>query len=316
VVRTALSNGVKKRRKVNLLMIDILYNVEHQEAAGILIAIYFYLTGISAGSFILSTLAYVFGQAKFKPIGKIAVILATVVLIIAPMALLIHVGRPFRAWRLFYNINFTSPISWGSFLLTLYPINCIIYGYFIFKNNAKMTKLFGTIGIPLAVSVHGYCGFILGFAKARHLWNTALMPILFLVSAIVSGIALVIFVVYIRDRLFSQDGKVREELVFDLAKLMGGFLLLDLFLVLSDILILLAGNEDAIKAGWLLLTGKFAIPFLGIENGLGKVLPILLIFSAKLRTTNRMVLASFLVMFGILFMRLVVVLAGEYYPLI
>ena len=171
-------------------MIDILYNVEHREAAGVLIAIYFYLTGISAGSFILSTLAYVFGQAKYKPIGKIAVVLATAVLIIAPMALLIHVGRPFRAWRLFYNINFTSPISWGSFLLTLYPINCIIYGYFIFKNNAKMTKLFGTIGIPLAVSVHGYCGFILGFAKARHLWNTALMPILFLVSAIVSGIAL------------------------------------------------------------------------------------------------------------------------------
>jgi tetrathionate reductase subunit C len=179
-----------------------------------------------------------------------------------------------------------------------------------------MTKLFGTIGIPLAVSVHGYCGFILGFAKARHLWNTALMPILFLVSAIVSGIALVIFVVYIRDKFFSQERKANEELIFDLAKLMGGFLLLDLFLVLSDVLILLAGNEDAIKAGWLLLTGKFAIPFLGIENGLGKVLPAILIFSTKLRTVNRMVWASFLVMFGILIMRLVVVLAGEFYPLI
>jgi len=55
---------------------------------------------------------------------------------------------------------------------------------------------------------------------------------------------------------------------------------------------------------------------MGIENGLGKVLPAILIFSTKLRTTNRMVFASFLVMFGILFMRLVVVLAGEYYPLI
>jgi len=297
-------------------MIDILYNVGHQEAAGALIAIYFYLTGISAGSFIVSTLAYVFGQTKFKPIGRIAVVLATVVLILAPMALLIHVGRPFRAWRLFYNINFTSPISWGSFLLTLYPINCIIYGYFIFKNNAKMTKLFGTIGIPLAVAVHGYCGFILGFAKARHLWNTALMPILFLVSAIVSGVALVIFVVYIKDRFFSQEGKVNEALIFGLAKLMGGFLLLDLFLVLSDVLILLAGSEDAIKAGWLLLTGKFAIPFLGIENGLGKVIPAILVFSTRLRTTNRVVLASFLVMFGILFMRLVVVLAGEFFPLI
>jgi formate-dependent nitrite reductase membrane component NrfD len=179
-----------------------------------------------------------------------------------------------------------------------------------------MTKLFGTIGIPLAISVHGYCGFILGFAKARHLWNTALMPILFLVSAIVSGIALVIFVVYIRDKFFSREGKVNDELILDLAKLMGGFLLLDLFLVLSDVLILLAGSEDAIKAGWLLLTGKFAIPFLGIENFLGKIIPALLIFSTRLRTTNRLVWASFLVMFGIIFMRFVVVLAGEYYPLI
>jgi Ni/Fe-hydrogenase subunit HybB-like protein len=297
-------------------MIELLYNVEHQEAAGLLIAIYFYLTGISAGSFILSTLAYVFGQVKYKPIGKIAVVLATVVLIIAPMALLIHVGRPLRAWRLFYNINFTSPISWGSFLLTLYPINCVIYGYYIFKNNAKMTKLFGTIGIPLAVAVHGYCGFILGFAKARHLWNTALMPILFLVSAIVSGIALVIFVVYIRDKFFSKERMVNEELILDLAKLMGGFLLLDLFLVLSDVLILLAGSEEAIKAGWLLLTGKYAILFLGIENFLGKIIPSLIIFSPRLRTTNRLVWASFLVMFGIFFMRFVVVLAGEHYPLI
>lgn len=297
-------------------MIETLYNVEHQEAAGLLIAIYFYLTGISAGSFILSTLAYVFGQVKYKPIGKIAVVLATVVLIMAPMALLIHVGRPLRAWRLFYNINFTSPISWGSFLLTLYPINCIIYGYYIFKNNAKMTKLFGTIGIPLAVAVHGYCGFILGFAKARHLWNTALMPILFLVSAIVSGIALVIFVVYLRDKFFSKERMVNEGLILDLAKLMGGFLLLDLFLVLSDVLILLAGSEDAIKTGWLLLTGKFAILFLGIENFLGKIIPSLIIFSPSLRTTNRLVWASFLVMFGIFFMRFVVVLAGEFYPLI
>jgi formate-dependent nitrite reductase membrane component NrfD len=126
----------------------------------------------------------------------------------------------------------------------------------------------------------------------------------------------VIFVVYLKDKFFSREGKVNEDLILNLAKLMGGFLLLDLFLVLSDVLILLAGSEDAIRAGWLLLTGKFAIPFLGIENGLGKILPAILIFSTKLRTTNRLVWASFLVMLGILFMRFVVVLAGEFYPLI
>ena len=49
----------------------VLYNVFPQETFGALIAVYFYLTGLSAGSFALSTLAYVFGFEKFKPIGKI-----------------------------------------------------------------------------------------------------------------------------------------------------------------------------------------------------------------------------------------------------
>src|SRR5512139_1168770 len=55
---------------------SVLYNVLPQEAFGTLIAVYFYLTGLSAGSFVLSTLAFVFGMEKYKPIGKIGVVLA------------------------------------------------------------------------------------------------------------------------------------------------------------------------------------------------------------------------------------------------
>ncbi len=297
-------------------MSEVIYNVQHQEAFGMLIATYFYLTGISAGSFILSTLIYVFDQKKYKDIGKMSVILATVVLIIAPLALLIHSGMPVRAWRLFYNINITSPISFGSFLLTLYPLNCLIYGYFIFRENFKMTKIFGIIGIPLAVSVHGYCGFILGCAKARHLWNSALMPILFLVSAIVSGIAVIIFIVYIRDKFFSDKKKLNEELLYGLGSIMAAFLILDLFLVLSDVIILFVGTSESIKVGELLLTGKFAFPFLVMENFLGKIVPVLLILIPRIRTANRVVIASVLVIVGIYFMRYVVVYAGEYYQLI
>lgn len=297
-------------------MTELIYNVNHQEAFGMLIATYFYLTGISAGSFILSTLIYVFDQKQYKEVGKLSVVLATVVLIIAPLALLIHSGMPVRAWRLFYNINITSAISFGSFLLTMYPLNCIIYAFFIFRENVRMTKIFGIIGIPLAISVHGYCGFILGCAKARHLWNSALMPILFLVSAIVSGIAVVIFAVYIRDKFIQKKEKLNEELYFGLGKLMAGFLILDLFLVLSDVIILFVGSAEAIKVGELLLTGKFAVPFLLVENILGKLVPIILIMVPGVRTLNRTVLASILVIIGIFFMRYVVVYAGEFFPLI
>lgn len=297
-------------------MVEVLYNVHHQETFGIWIAIYFYFQGISAGSFILSTISYVFGQTKYKPISKIAIVLAIAILVIAPLALLIHVGKPLRTWRLFYEINLISPISWGSFLLTLYPLNCIIYAYFLFKNNDKMSRVFGMIGIPLAMAYYAYCGFILSFATARPLWNTALMPVLFLVAAIASGIALLIFVVFIKDRFFSGERTVNEELIFDLGRLLAVFILIDIFLVLCHVVMLFTGQADAIKAGSLIMTGEFGLLFLVIENGLCKVLPFFLIFSGRFMTIKRVVLASFLVMVGIFYMRYVLVLAGEFYPLI
>ena len=95
---------------------SVLYNVSPQEAFGALIAVYFYLTGLSAGSFVLSTLAFVFGIEKYKPIGKIGVVLAALFLILAPLALLVHVGQPFKAWHLFVHLNVTSPITEGGII--------------------------------------------------------------------------------------------------------------------------------------------------------------------------------------------------------
>jgi len=187
--------------------VAIIYNVFHEPPLGLAIALYFYMTGLSAGSFILSTLAYGFGLEKYKPISKIGVILATLLLVLAPLNLIIDLGRPERFWHLFPYLNAKSPVTWGSFLLTIYPINCLIYGYFMYKGHGKLTRIFGLIGIPLAISVHGYTGFILALSKARALWNTAVMPILFLVSAMVSGIALMIIVVFLKQR-FSQEKEI------------------------------------------------------------------------------------------------------------
>jgi tetrathionate reductase subunit C len=295
---------------------QILYNIVHQEAFGVFIALYFYLTGLSAGSFILSTLAYGFGMEKFKSLGRVGVILATGLLIIAPLFLLLHIGVPHRAWHLFVYLNFESPITWGSFLLILYPINCIIYGYFMFKEQKKLTRLFGLIGIPLAVSVHGYTGFILAFGKARALWNTALMPILFLVSAIVSGIALMILVCIVRDRFFSRQKKIDYPLLENLGKMLAWVIVFDLFLVGCDILVLLISHSDAQAAAHLLLSGKFFPLFLIVENLLGKIVPFTLLTVPRFRNLATIIIASLLVVIGIFFMRYVVVVGGEFIPLI
>ncbi len=295
---------------------QVLYNIFHQEAFGFNIAMYFYLTGLSAGSFILSTLAYGFGMNQYKPIGRVGVILATLLLVIAPFFLLIHIGMPLRAWHLFVYLNWSSPITWGSFLLIFYPINCIIYGYFMFKEKMKPTRIFGLIGIPLAIAVHGYTGFILAFGKARALWNTALMPILFLASAIVSGIALMILVVILKDRFFSKEKKIDRSLIMNLGKLLAWMIVFDLFLVGSDLLVLLISHSDAQAAAYLILGGKFSVMFLIIENLLGKIIPFILLAVPKFRTLPTVIAASILVVVGIFFMRYVVVVAGEFIPLL
>src|SRR3989304_4283472 len=213
--------------------INVVYNVFHEPPLGVPIAIYFYMTGLSAGSFILSTMAYGFGMIKYKPIGKIGVVLAILLLVLAPLNLMIDLGQPLRFWHLLLYLQPTSPITWGSFLLTLYPLNCLIYGSFMFAGNARLTRLFGLIGVPLALSVHGYTGFIMALGKARALWNTALMPTYFLISAMVSGIALMVLVVMVHSRFFSKEKQVNMSLVSSLSGMLVATPLFALFLVFS-----------------------------------------------------------------------------------
>lgn len=294
----------------------LIYTVPQGEAFGISIAIYFYLTGLSAGSFIISTLAYGFGMEKYKPLGKIGVVIATLLLVAAPMFLLVHSGRPMRAWHLFVYLNGTSPISWGSFLLTIYPINCIIYGFFMFKGEARLTKIFGLVGIPLALMVHGYTGFILSFAKAHALWRSSMMPILFLTSALVSGVAMMILVTIIKDKLFSESGEVNKEVVFGLGKMLMWLLVFDLFLSLSDLGVHYFGEAESHESASLLLFGAFAPLFIGVETILGKVIPLALVSTEKTRSVAVYGFISLMVMVGIFVMRCNVVLGGEYIPLL
>jgi tetrathionate reductase subunit C len=296
--------------------VNILYNVEHEIHLGFLIANYFYLTGLSAGSFILSTLAYGFGIEKYKPVGKVGVVLATLLLILAPVNLFLDLAQPFRFWHLFLYLRITSPITWGSFLLTLYPLNCMIYGYFMFKGDAKKTKFFGLIGIPLALLVHGYTGFILALGKARVLWNTAIMPPIFLISAMVSGIALMILVVVIKGYFFSHERKVDTALCFDLGKMLAWAIIVDLAFIATDILVLLTSHTEAYLAAMMLLKGSMSHLFIGVEVILGSIIPLFFLFFPP--TKNRIsfiVLSSILVMIGIFTMRYVMVVGGLSIPL-
>jgi len=296
--------------------VQVVQNVIHEPPLGVPIAIYFYMTGLSAGSFILSTMAYGFGMIKYKPIGKIGVVLAILLLVLAPLNLMIDLGQPLRFWHLLLYLQPTSPITWGSFLLTIYPLNCLIYGSFMFAGNARLTRLFGLIGVPLALSVHGYTGFIMALGKARALWNTALMPTYFLVSAMVSGIALMILIVIIQGLFFSPERKVNKPLALDLGKMLAMSILLDLFLVFSDVILLLTADTEAREAAYMLLTGSFSTYFVFVEILMGALVPVALLMAPF--TSKRLVpvgIAAFLAMVGVMAMRYVLVIGGQSLPL-
>ena len=142
------------------------------------------------------------------------------------------------------------------------------------------------------------------------------MPILFLVSAVVSGIALMIIVVVTKDRFFSKEKEVDRNLIFSLGKLLAWMIVFDLFLVGSDLIVLTISHSDAQAAVHLLLAGKFSFLFLIVENLLGKIVPLFLLVVPKFRTMTTVIVASILVVIGIFFMRYVVVVGGEFIPLL
>jgi tetrathionate reductase subunit C len=156
----------------------------------------------------------------------------------------------------------------------------------------------------------------LALGKARALWNTALMPFLFLISAMVSGIALMILISVVKDKFFSKEKAVNRELVFGLGKLLLAMILVDLFLVLSDVLVLLVSHAEAQEVAHLLLQGKFSVYFILVENVMGKIIPAIILLVPRFRNLATVTVASVLVVVGIFFMRYVVVVGGEFLPLV
>jgi Ni/Fe-hydrogenase subunit HybB-like protein len=77
------------------------------------------------------------------------------------------------------------------------------------RQDEKAIKILAGVGVPIACFLHGYAGFIFGSVKANALWMTPLMPVIFIMSAVVSGVAfcMLIYIVTmeVRKRIVSQD---------------------------------------------------------------------------------------------------------------
>ncbi len=291
----------------------VLYNVPHEIPWKIYIPLYFYFTGLSAGSFILSTLSTVFNIKRFKPMALPAAIISFLLLLLAPACLILDLHQPLRFWHTLVPefFNRTSALSYGSWLLTLYPIANLIYIYFIFTKNDKVTKILGTITVPLAILVHAYTGFAFALVRARAWWHAALMPGFFLTSALLSGIALLAVVALILDRFRSE--KLDPELFVSLRQMMIGILLVDLFWNVSFWLTLLVSNADGQASIMYAFHEKL---YLWGEIALGMLAPLALLLIPWTRNNrNWLYVASALIIGGVFLMRYSVVFIGFDIPL-
>ncbi|MGD9819348.1 MAG: NrfD/PsrC family molybdoenzyme membrane anchor subunit [Desulfomonilaceae bacterium] len=291
----------------------VLYNVPHEIPWKVYIPLYFYFTGLSAGSFILSTLSTVFGIKRFKPMALPSAIISFVLLLLAPACLILDLHQPTRFWHTLVPeyFNPTSALSYGSWLLTLYPIANLIYIYFIFVKNDSVTKVLGTITVPLAIFVHAYTGFAFALVRARAWWHSALMPGFFLTSALLSGIALLVIVAMIMNRYMKE--KLDPELFKSLRLMMIGILLMDLFWTGCFWLTLMVSNADGYVSIMVALHEKL---YLWGEIVAGMLIPLAILLIPKTRYSRPwLVLASLLIIGGVFLMRYSVVFIGFEVPL-
>ncbi len=286
--------------------VRVFYNVFHENPMGWMIAVYFFLSGLACGSFLVSVVSRLRGRGEYVGIQRIGAYLTPPVLAAGFLFLLLDLGKPLRVWHLFAYFNPGSVASWGVWLVNIFLVVSLIYAYLTFKGDEEKAKRFALIGIPFAIAVSGYSGFILVQMKAYALWHSALIPVLFSVSALASGIALVILGAIL---LQEEERKIRT-----VAKALAYLVGLDLILVFVEVLTLLNGHAEAVAAAKLLLVGAYSPVFLGLYVILGLLLP-LCILSRRNLTLRQGAIASVLVLIGIMAMRYVIVIGGQHFPL-
>ncbi|MFA5366992.1 MAG: NrfD/PsrC family molybdoenzyme membrane anchor subunit [Dehalococcoidia bacterium] len=285
---------------------------------GMPIVLTIYFIGLSAGSLILSTLVYVFGQEKYKPIGRMAVMLAIALIFGALIGIAIDLGRPENFWRLFmffYWNNMTSMFAINGILYSGYFIISVAYLGIIFSGNKLWMKRWGYIAIGWASLVHMGTGAIFGFMEAREAWFSPIKPLEFLTAAITSGVALLIVVLVLTMKFTGRD--LRKDMVVSLSRLLTGFICILALLIFLDKMTHLYAPERA--AVMYSLTGQYAWIFWVLQIGLVVVLPLTILlvlprFKQMFRSIKWIFIASLSVVVGVFFERYFLVIPQAAFP--
>jgi len=291
-------------------MQGFIYPNEFELQWGLLVVLYPYLTGLVAGAFILASLERVFNVKEVEPTYRLALLTALAFLLVAPLPLLAHLGHPERSYEIFMTPSPTSAMAmfgfvyawylmvvllleiwfdyresfvnwsrtstgWRKWMYTALTLGATDLSEKSLKFDRQAGKWITLIGIPSAFLLHGYVGFIFGSIKANPWWSSVLMPVVFLFSAIVSGIALVLFI-YIWAQ--TVRGKPVDMLCADkLASFLFYSMIVDFSLEMLDFVHRLYEAEESIAILGQLVESRLFISLIVLQVLIGTVIPLILL---------------------------------------
>jgi len=210
---------------------------------GQLVVFYLFLAGISAGVFVTSVFAFYIDPDRYKNIARMGAFIAPIPVTLGCTLLLFDLGRPLHFYNLYRTIQWTSPMSIGSWLLAVFIAISTVRAYTFFPEDWKIVKLpfeqkirsvTSLTGLPIALGLVIYTGILLGAIPARPFWNTPLLAELFLFSALSTGVATLLLICSLNPLRGSVESKGEEHkflLSFDV------FLItIELFIIIPIIL--------------------------------------------------------------------------------
>jgi len=294
---------------------NLVYGVTRQIPWGLLIAGYIFCVVTSTGLCLVSSIGHVFGYEPYMPIAKRAVFLSIIFMLGGFTIIFFDVENPFR--MAIYNVispNLRSNMWWMGTLYSLYLFALGIEYFFLLDQNHAMSRFAGLWGVIFGVAAHSNLGAVFGMLHGREFWYGPYMPIYFIVSAMMSGGATIIFFTclawVINREILSRR---MERAIKAVCQLTIMLIAVIMFFTVWKIISGIVSPEKylAIKA---FIMGPHALIFWVFEVGMGMILPFALLIRSKGTNYALMFVATGMMIIGIFFMRYNLVLAGQIVP--
>jgi Ni/Fe-hydrogenase subunit HybB-like protein len=316
----------------------------------VLIVLYPFITGLVAGAFILASLERVFNVEAVKPTYRLALLTALAFLLVAPLPLQLHLGHPERSFEMYLTPHTTSAMAMFGFVYLWYLMAVLVLEIWLdFRRDIvilsqtttglkrliykvmtlgstnisehalaideKVGYIVTIIGIPSAFLLHGYVGFIFGSVKANPWWSSPLMPVVFIFSAMVSGIATVLLIYMAVTWMRKQTIDMR--CVDAIARYLFYTFIIDFSLEMLDLIHRIYESDESFRSLDFMVHTKLYVSHIVVQIVLGTVTPIALLALTQLLRLSEIarkriyVVAGCLTLVGIFAMRWNVVIGGQ-----